>query len=315
MFKKLLVVFMIVGVILIVIGLILIGGNFNKFIDSFNSEKDYSLVEKEDDGEVKELLIKMRSGDVVFHPYDSLGYKLSFYESEYDIKKVTFENNILSIDNQIKTRFRFFNFTFNSDKINTLNVYIPNTFNGKASIETSSGDIEIKDFNFTTLKINVSSGTVILDKVEVSGDTSISTSSGDVELSSFISNSLVSKSSSGEIKLNKATINKTILKSSSGSIKISESNVGSVTIDTSSGNVDLMNIEINDADIDLSSGNAKLKIIGQESEFKTDAKTSSGSIYYQGKRIAGSIYDPDGNKSLKVRCSSGNIRIDFIINN
>ncbi len=313
MFKKTLIFILVIGVILVAVGLIMTGGDFEKIVNAFNSDNDYSFKEESGSEEVKDLNIKLVSGNVVFHIYDGEGYKLDYYESEYDTKKITFENSCLKIDNNVKAKFRFFNISFNSKKISAFNIYLPKTFCGKVNIQTVSGDITINDFNFKSLNIELTSGNAKLSKVIVEGDTNINSLSGDINLSNFQTNSLIIKATSGIIDLKDTVINLDAnLKSTSGRVKISASIIPSIVIHASSGNVEIINVECDNVDARLFSGNAKITIYGNSDEYKIDASVSSGNIHYQGRKIDGSLYDPSGTKSLKVKCSSGNIEINFI---
>lgn len=313
MAKKVLISVILIGIVLIITGLILAGGSFEKIVEAFNSDNDYSFVEKNGSEEVKEINIKIVSGNVVFHVYEEEGYKLEYYESEYNKKEVTLVDNVLIVDNKVKPRFRFFNINYNTSKIATFNIYLPNNFNGKANIETSSGNATISDFKFTTLKINVSSGNIILNKVDVEEDTIINTSSGNTKINNFKTNSLIVKTSSGNIELIDADVNtKVDLKATSGKVEVNTSKIPSILVQASSGNVNIVNVESDDVDIRLSSGNSKIKLYGSDADYKIDASVSSGKIYYQGQKIKGSLYDASGSKSIKVRCSSGDIEIDFI---
>lgn len=315
MVKKAIISVVVIGIILTTIGIILAGGSFEKIVDAFNSDDEYRFMEKSGNQEVKALNIKMSAGNVIFHIFDGEGYKIDYYESEYDIKEVSFEDNTLNIINKVKFRLKIFNINFKSSKISTLNVYLPNSFNGKANIETASGNITISDYNFESLIINVSSGNTKLSNVNVEEDVNINTSSGTISLSSFRAKSLDIKSSSGGINIDDIAIDtKVYIKSSSGHIDINEGIIDSIEVYASSGNVDIIDVECDDIDVVLSSGKTKIKLIGNVDDYKIDARTSSGSIYYQGNKIKGSIYDPSGSKSIKVRCSSGNIEIDFIKN-
>lgn len=310
--RKILIAVFSLGIVLTITGLALSDWNFNVIVDAFTNDEDYEYVEKNGDEEVKEIKIKINSGNIVFHIYDGTGYKVDFYESDYNKKIVNLENNVLTITNQIKLRYRFFNISFTPSEYQKLSIYLPESFNGKVNIETSSGNIIISNFHFTDLNIEVSSGNVILKEVVVENDTNIKNSSGNIELTDFSTNNLTIKASSGKILLQEANIRtKVDIKSSSGNIIVNTSKLSSIDVRTSSGNVHIIDSESDNIDLQLSSGNVKVILKGNVSDYRIDASVSSGNIYYQGKRIEGGLYTPTGSKAIKIRISSGNIELDF----
>lgn len=312
MLNKILIAVFSLGVLLTITGLVINGGDFKGIVNAFSSDDDYTFVEKVGDEEVKEIKIKINNGNVVFHIYDEIGYKLEYYESEYDKKIVSMKDNVLTIDNKKDLKYRFFNITFTTSKVATFNVYLPQSFTGKATIETASGNISISDFHFTTLNIQVSSGNVTLNEVEVDNESNIKLSSGNIDLSKFDANSLNIRSSSGNINIKEANILTEVdIKSSSGFTKVYASKLNSIKVRSSSGFVHIIDSECDDVDLELSSGNVKVILYGDVNEYQVDARVTSGKIYYQGKRIDGSIYNPSGSKALRIKSSSGNIELDF----
>lgn len=312
MFRKILVVGLIIGLSFTTVGVVIYGGNFEKIKDAFSRDDDYTFSIKEEANIVENLNINLKEGSVKLHVFNEEGYKVDFYESEYDKKTITYENNTLNIKQNSNNKINFFNFTFISKKIATVNVYLPETFNGKTTIKTTSGDITIENYSFSSLELDVSSGNIRLNKVLVDKEISVEATSGNIKINELEALDLYVKSTSGNLELENSNITtNTSLKITSGNIKVEKTSTPIISVNAVSGNVNLKQIDSNDIDVDVTSGNVKVNIIGDLSLYKIDAKVTSGNIYYQGDKIKGNLINPIGTKVIKLRSTSGNIHINF----
>lgn len=312
MLRKILVVVLIIGLSFTTVGVVIYGGNFKKIKDAFSRDDDYTFSIKEEVNIVENLNINLKEGSVKLHVFNEAGYKVDFYESEYDKKTITYENNTLNIKQNSNNKINFFNFTFISKKISTVNVYLPETFNGKTTIKTTSGDITIENYSFSSLDLDVSSGNISLNKVLVDKEISVEATSGNIKINELEALDLYVKSTSGNLELENSNIKiNTALKITSGNIKVEKTLTPIILINAVSGNVNLKHIDSNNINVDVTSGNVKVNIIGDISLYKIDAKVTSGNIYYQGDKIKGNLINPTGTKEIKLRSTSGNIHINF----
>lgn len=312
MLRKILIITLIIGLSFTTVGVIIYGGDFEKIKDAFSRDSDYTFASKEGLDEVEDLNINLKEGSVKLIVYDEVGYKVDFYESEYDKKTITYENNTLNIKQTRKNIINFFNIKFISKKITTVNIYLPKSFNGNTTIKTTSGDIAIEDYNFNSLELDVSSGNINLNKVLVDKETNVEATSGNIKINQLESQELYVKSTSGNMELKNSNIEiDTSLKITSGNVKVEKTLSPKILINAVSGNVNLINIESNNIDVNVTSGNVKVNVVDELSNYKIDAKVTSGSLYYQGTKINGSLYNPNGSKEIKLRSTSGNIHINF----
>lgn len=310
MIKKLLLTILILGFILLTTGLVISGGDLTKIANAFSNDSDYTFVEKIEKEEFNQIDIDIKSANLVINVYEELEYKIDFYESKYDIKSLKVEDKVLEIKQEYKNSLKWFNIKFTSKKIETINLYIPNTFNGKVEIESNSGNITINDFNFESLEINVASGNIKLDSGAVSTNIDLETNSGDISLNDLTTGILNAKSSSGNITVTNTKIDSnTYLNTSSGNIKFEDSESNELKGNASSGNINLTNNKINFIDLLVSSGNIRVNIKDLVEDYKIDANVNSGTIYFQGRNVGKKFINLSGSKSIKAKTSSGNIHI------
>lgn len=202
---------------------------------------------------------------------------------------------------------------------------------GAADIESSSGDIKIKELTGGT-KIKSNSG--YIDSEIILGDTQITTSSGDIGVQRIDGIANVN-SSSGNVKIyagsgvrNVRTNSGDILlegvdsawniQASSGSVQI-KATTGSGDINTTSGDVNL-DLEglTGDLHINSSSGWAKIKI-SNDNSFDFEASTSSGDIntffdkdlnFNERRNSANGVYGSNQDqRRIVVRTTSGDVEV------
>ncbi|VEU82431.1 DUF4097 family beta strand repeat-containing protein [Acholeplasma hippikon] len=311
MIKKLFMFILLIGALFITVGIISAGGNIKKFLEEFSSDDDFVYGEKIGSEEVLAIDVDLQSANLVIHQYDKAGYKVDYYESEYNTKNVTYDDGKLYIKNEVKPRLKWFKFNMNSRTLNTINLYIPEGFNGFANIQTLSGNVTIDSFNFDKLVIDVTSGNIKVSNLDVLTDTKLTTTSGNISVSTLKTTSLEVKATSGKLNLSQIETEAELkITTTSGDIQLNDSKTPSLVARASSGNIHIIDVDTDSIKASLSSGNAKIKVFGYIEDYQIDAETSSGNVYFQGRKINGSIISTKGPKILKVNCSSGNIRID-----
>jgi len=170
-----------------------------------------------------------------------------------------------------------FNFTSNNYKI-----YLPNSYRESLNIESTSGDINIKNNNMTMkdVVIKTISGDINISANITANKVSIETISGDV-VSSLLDASIKVKTTSGDIELKDI--------------------IGNININSISGDV-----EINSFDI---IGDSNIKTISGDVE----VKRINGSVEYKTNTISGDIRVPSSSDSytsvLEIDTKSGDITV------
>lgn len=289
--KKALLIILLLGLVITATGIILAADNLDHLIDYFSTDKDYTYHEVDGLDEVNEIVVEAESSDIVLHMYEEEGYKVDFYESEYDTKTVSIIDGKLYIKQDRKFRFRFFNFSLNHHMISKINIYIPDTFYGEASIKTVSGDVSIQDYAFTSLKVQATSGDISIVDIE-SVTIDINSTSGKVSLEDVLTTSSI------------------VINSNSGDVSITNCEFPSLKVELISGNININDVIVNNLNLSTVSGDVNVTLEAIMDDYKLDVSSVSGSIYYKGTKISGGLFDPSGSKSLKIRSTSGTIRLN-----
>ena len=201
--------------------------------------------------EINDIVIKSISSDIIFKENTDNEIKVTIYGDKSDNLKVNLENNILSIDYDIKNNFCIgicslddkiiINIPSSYDKEININTTSGDTkginlINANLNINSVSGDIEISNINKSV--INTTSGDVNINKTT---DTTIKTVSGDIEIQS-ITEKLDIKTTSGDVEIDNITlIENSKIKTTSGDVEIDKINNIYIDATTTSGKVDLKN--------------------------------------------------------------------------
>ena len=191
----------------------------------------------------------------------------------------------------------FFSFGFNYSR-SFVEIYIPESYNGKLDVSLTSGLITFEDdIDIADLDIRISSGTVRSDyAINVSNRTNIRVTSGTIKLY-------------GGLNTDRYNISV-----SSGTINIDKHLIGSGNLSTSSGMIKAYGVDITEElSAKVTSGMLTLGVVNDALDF--DATVSSGLIntYFltqdEGKRKTASFGDAP-RKKLEVSVNSGTLRIE-----
>ncbi|HHU56489.1 MAG TPA: DUF4097 domain-containing protein [Acholeplasmataceae bacterium] len=312
MFKKLIIAFACVGLILMISGFILIKGNLKSIVDAFASDEDYELITKTGSEKIDEVYLDLSDRNVTFYHSEDESYKVTFYESEKDKINFSIDNGKLTMKN-VKRKFNFFNFNNKSNNVRTVDIYLPISFQGKMQLDLTSGKLNLDSFNIFSLEIDITSGNININNVEVESDVKIELTSGKANIDSLMTNNFDFDGTSGKVTImNSEFKNKGNVEMTSGNIDIIDSSIPTIVARSTSGNIDFQNIVSNHIDIDITSGNADLTILGNVTDYKIEIDVTSGNVLYQGLKIKGQTINPNGIKSIKIELTTGNGTIEFV---
>ncbi len=180
---------------------------------------------------------------------------------------------------------------------------------GEISVETSSGDVNIKELTGVT-RMESSSGYVNAEKI--TGDTQIKTTSGDMDIKEIVGE-VKTESSSGNVSIGNVTGNAKI-RTTSGDISIQHIEGGLQSV-SSSGYVRVLEGN-GDRSISTSSGDIILEVIEGNFQFSTQ----SGEIQAAIQKGEGSIETTSGNIRLElaeligvldINSSSGSVSVQL----
>jgi len=156
-----------------------------------------------------------------------------------------------------------------------LDVYLPSSYPGSLTLESSSGDIRAEGFAFEELDCEASSGNVSLRDIEA-GTVSVETSSGDITVEGITGTAFSAEASSGDIRGGDIAVDEIELETLSGDTRLKDVQ-GDIEASASSGGIRLEEISgAGNVDAKASSGDIHMTFaeIGSELEFST----SSGSV-------------------------------------
>lgn len=162
-----------------------------------------------------------------------------------------------------------------------LRVYIPRDYNKSLFTKSTSGSINISDFETDDFEVHSTSGTVDVSNIEA-GDIKVDTTSGSIEI-------------------NRVNASNGYVKSTSGSIDIENCKIDDFETKLTSGRLDINNF----------SGNIKGR--STSGSVNIDMKKLKGDIFF--KLTSGSfnleIDDDDLNSTLKLKSLSGRVKCEY----
>src|SRR5690606_12093031 len=95
----------------------------------------------------------------------------------------------------------------------------------------------------------------------------------------------------------------------SGDITIQNSEMQDLVLNITSGNVNVVDVLLSNLDFNVTSGDVKIKLITEIETYKLDINTISGDVYFKGTKINGGLTNFSGNGLIKIRTTSGDVRI------
>ncbi|MCR5688472.1 MAG: DUF4097 domain-containing protein [Lachnospiraceae bacterium] len=233
------------------------------------------------------LELDVSSIDVIILRGDS--YSLSYRTEKNKVPEITEENGTLTVK-QPSTGFISFGFTTG---------YVENSYT--ITVPESAGVISVN--------IDSSSGEIMAESVKLAG--TINTSSGEVVMNDVEGDDISVTTSSGEIVADKLRMGKGKFTCSSGDISLLHSSADEISCTTSSGEMVISDSEAGSVSCTASSGDVAIGLIGDESEYSYDIKTSSGDIFVNGTESEKQyVKEGTGDKRITVKTSSGEVGVN-----
>ena len=286
-----------IAVILLVAGVIIfgVGFAFMKFdFSSMNTMKTETVTYYADSG-FWDIEIDGGSSRVTVMPWDGDHCKIVCTEAEKITHTVTIENCTLRITEQDNRSWREYIGIFMQDM--AIDVYLPqnkyedlkiNNSSGGivisegfcfeyVSAKASSGGIKVSGVSATDIELSASSGGITAQSLEVGGTLTLDINSGGIKLSDVKCTDVSAKTSSGGIKVSGVSATDIELSASSGGITAQSLEVGgTLTLDINSGGIKLSDVKCTDVSVEAGSGSVTLSNVIAFENMKL--KTSSGSV-------------------------------------
>jgi|LGVF01.2.fsa_nt_gb DUF4097 and DUF4098 domain-containing protein YvlB len=304
--KKILIIaggLILVGSIIAIIALFMVGFNFEALSTNSSDyeEKSYTYELKN----IKGLSVDSINSPVMITKSDDDRIHINTFESETDNYTITQSNNgILRIESNIKQPwYQFIGFNFNSQNY-VLNIALPSQFIGSLDVSCISDDISLSDLKFLDrLNLNTTSGNIIIKDI-LADQTTLTSVSGNIDLEqATINHNLNITATSGFSKISSAEINGDLYMTSiSGDDTIETATInGNISLESTSGLINFSNLTTNNLSIDTISGDILGNLLGDPSDYSIQSETISGNLNLPASQ--------NGPKLLNLSTTSGNMTI------
>ena len=301
--SKILIFFGSIGVILVIISFVL-GTKIEDFEAMMTDSASYTHMEQEYEltSDTFDLKIDTWSNEVKIVKADTTKVNISYYKHEKDDVTESYLNGKIT-------------FSISRKWYNVIYYFAPIS-EYREMVVTIPNDKEIGNLN-----VDVSSGGLKFDGINVTNSINVKSSSGNIEIKNVNTPTISVKVSSGNYKLINATATSVVLSAKSGNLFVDNVDASSLHLEANSGNISLSNLNVEDLYVKLSSGITKINdsyvsvanifsnsglVTINDTTIKTvnEMKLSSGNV---------TMNDVDIEK-LNLRVSSARIEINFRTN-
>ncbi|MBQ7637208.1 MAG: DUF4097 family beta strand repeat protein [Lachnospiraceae bacterium] len=222
------------GLIIIFIGFVL--GRGDNMV--FGKKASYNRVEKTYvcTSDINDLVANESDIDIVIGTgnVDKITIRY-FVDEEMEKVNIAEKDGRLTFDRENRKMFSF-NIGFELKSYDT-EIILPESFNGRAVIGTTSGTIEAEDIKGTGVVLKANSGSVKARRIEAE-DLTVTTTSGHITLDrAEVKNRVDLENSSGGIGANNIECEDIKIKTTSGSIKSEEITAENAELNSSSGSI------------------------------------------------------------------------------
>ncbi|MCR5210195.1 MAG: DUF4097 domain-containing protein [Lachnospiraceae bacterium] len=284
------------------------GSMIYKNIDLYNANRHLTKIEYTAPEEITAIRTNLSADDIDIVTGDVENVEMIYWEIEDNEKyNVKVNDGVLSIsrneDFRVKWELSLPGFT-NERKIS---IVVPEDSDIEYSLKGSSGSIKMSDVSTSSdLNVEATSGFISLDNVSSEGAVVCEMTSGLSDLKSISCNSLSYKASSGELKVSDVECSDEInLEQTSGMMIANNLNCNSLKAKGSSGEMILKNVESKDINIEGTSGDIQLTLPDSKENYNATFNMTSGFCNQD------SISNPDAEKNLNIRMTSGNINVKY----
>lgn len=332
---KIAVISIVLGLILAVSGITLGAGSSvyvnNKGVHVIkNSKENTKLMSESDLSKITSIDINARSADVMFIESDRYGIEIRYNEIE-PVWNLSDGKLKISFDENDSFSFYLLNLNWDSFENNYVKVYMPHSEElDKISVTTSSGDINIGEFNANDIYIKNSSGDINMSNISGSSmditllsgklkgsrleasNITLKSSSGDADLNDIKAKYLSADVKSGDINIDNCVTDEINLHSSSGDIKALNTTASGMNVKVSSGKIVLDGRFSGLIEITSSSGDVRFTTFEDKNSYNCDLYASSGDITFDNQKYDKKVLIAESHKNtIKIKASSGNINVSF----
>lgn len=284
------------GLSLIIISAFLFKG---KSVKLWSGEGESQFMDKtyECKGAINDIEIDITSDSVKVVKGNVSTVKVEYVEiPDRYVYEITESGSKLNIKYKQK---RNFSIVFFEIKDTTMLITVPEDFDGKLDVKSSSGSVRLEDLSLECADVVNTSGSVKISKCDVRDDINVKNSSGSISFSDVTGADITANNTSGGIRMeNVKSSGKVQAESSSGSVrftnvKAEDDLLGKAT----SGSIKLEKVSCDDLTLKSNSGSIHLNDVKAEGSF--EAKNSSGGIHFDALEVG---------KDISMSATSGSVR-------
>lgn len=188
----------------------------------------------------------------------------------------------------------------------SVDVYVPEKLYKSITVQTSSGDIDMKNLRAQDIYLKASSGEVRAENTLAESSFKIVTSSGDAHLKNNEAEEFELVASSGELTANNQKSMKAVFTTSSGDITLIDV-LGDIKAVASSGSISVQNEEVaGHIDAQASSGDVEIEFAKEPTSLSINFKGSSGEGYVD---YSGVSYSEKSENHIVGKMGSGEFDI------
>lgn len=257
---------------------------FRGFFKSYKTSEELVINENYDNN-FEKISIDSKASNIYVYSTEENEIKIKYYGVKDEVS-ISTENNVLKVST-------FENNKFFNTKVSKTEIYVPKTYDKLIEIKNNYGNIEIGEFENSTISIEEDYGNV---KVENAKDITIQNNYGDISLGDAESATL--NESCGDIKIKK--VNKVIVENKYGDIVIDNVEY-SLQIEDNCGDVEIKNINLKENSY-IKNNLGDIKILNTN-EIYFDAKTNLGDTKINNNYNKSEI-------TLKIQNDCGDIEIN-----
>lgn len=170
---------------------------------------------------------------------------------------------------------------------------LPEGFAGRLELHTGCGSVSLDGIEAGCLYVRSACGKVRFEGGRITHTADIRTSNGRIDTDNVTCQRLAASTGNGKV---------------SGSEICAETYSGR----TSNSQIFVSKIEAGEISLLTSNGSVTAAVCGSSSDYAAEVHTSNGSVYVQGNKYTGRVYNPAARRKIHAKTSNGKIKIDFV---
>lgn len=236
-------------------------------------DRDYTETIFTSETELDNLDFQMINRSIIVKRKDVENVEITYFQSEKDFIEIKEISGNLVLSNKVK-RNAFNIFSRVSAEKKLITITIPRNYAYDFKIKTINGDLLLEDLGVVkNIELGTINGSVTIKNIETTLNCKINSINGFILGENIISNN--------------------------------------VHLETVNGEINLKNVVSNDIKLITTNGSIDVEVFGLFEEYRIDAHTTIGKVYYNDLVLANGIIHKEALKNIKISITTGNITMKF----